>query len=63
MRLQQLVNNFFDARRFQEDDYSMKALWEAAQNTRNKAFVSVNDAEAGLWKMSRDVGSALRPQR
>lgn len=63
VRLQQLVNNFFDARRFQEDDYSMKALWEAAQKTRNKAFVSVNDAEAGLWKMSRDVGSALRPQR
>ncbi len=25
VRLQQLVNNFFDARRFHEDDYSMDA--------------------------------------
>lgn len=61
VRLQQLVNNFFDARRFHEDDYSMEALWEAAQKARNKTFVSVKNAEAGLWKMSRDVGSALRP--
>lgn len=45
VRLQQLSNNFLNARRFHEDedDYSTKALWEAAQKSRNKAFVSVKD--------------------
>lgn len=61
VRLQQLVNNFFGARRFHEDDVSMQQLWESAQRSRNQIFVSMNDDEVGLWTYSRDVGSALRP--
>ena len=59
VRLQQLVNNFFDARRFHEDEYSMKQLWEAAQRSHNKAFVSLNDDQMGLVSLNRQVGSAL----
>ena len=62
VRLQQLVNNFFEVRRFHEE-YSMKNLWEAAQKSKNQAFVSTRDEESGQWTMSRDVGSVVRPQR
>ncbi|KAF2146435.1 uncharacterized protein K452DRAFT_282607 [Aplosporella prunicola CBS 121167] len=60
VRWQQLVNNFFEARRFHEDEFPMEKLWEKAQNSRNQAFVSVKDEEIGLWIMSRSAGSALR---
>lgn len=62
VRLQQLVHNFFDARRFHEGEHSLEQLWRAAQGSKNQAFVSLKSEEAGLWTMSRDVGSALRPQ-
>ena len=60
VRLQQLVNNFFELKRFQ-NEYSMKELWDVAQRSKNQAFVSVKDEEIGQWTMNRDVGSALRP--
>ncbi|KAG9561395.1 hypothetical protein KCU71_g3255, partial [Aureobasidium melanogenum] len=62
VRLQQLVNNFFDARRFHSDEFSMQALWCAAQASRNQAFVSVKESEQQLWTFDRFVGSALRPE-
>jgi uncharacterized pyridoxamine 5'-phosphate oxidase family protein len=62
VRLQQLVNNFFDARRFHEDEFPMSALWRAAQSSRHHAFVSVKESEQQLWTTSRLVGSALRPE-
>lgn len=62
VRVQQLVNNFYDARRFHEDNYSMAKLWEAAQKSKNQAFVSVKDDEARSWTMDRFVGSAMRAQ-
>lgn len=62
VRLQQLVNNFFDARRFRVDDFSMQMLWRAAQPSRNQAFVSVKESEQQLWTFDRFVGSALRPE-
>ncbi|KAH0343519.1 hypothetical protein KCU81_g5144, partial [Aureobasidium melanogenum] len=62
VRLQQLVNNFFDARRFHADEFSMQALWTAAQASRNQAFVSVKESEQHLWTFNRFVGSALRPE-
>jgi hypothetical protein len=45
VRVQQLVNNFFDARRFHEDEFPMQALWRAAQPSRLQAFVSVKETE------------------
>lgn len=60
VRVQQLVNNFFEARRFRAHDVSMEQLWKAAQKSKNQAFVSLRDDEVGLWKMNRDVGSAMR---
>lgn len=60
VRLQQLVHNFYDARRFHEAEYSMKRLWEAAQNSRNQAFVSLKDDEAQSWTVDRCIGSAIR---
>jgi len=54
------MNNFFDARRFHEGEFSMEALWGMAQREKNQAFVSVRESEQGVWKMNRTVGSALR---
>ncbi|KAG9594787.1 hypothetical protein KCU77_g3777, partial [Aureobasidium melanogenum] len=62
VRLQQLVNNFFDARRFHADEFSMQALWRTAQASRNQAFVSVEESEQQFWTFNRFVGSALRPE-
>jgi hypothetical protein len=62
VRLQQLVNSFFDVRRFHEDEFSMEELWRAAQSSRHRAFVSVKESERKLWTTSRLVGSALRPE-
>ncbi|KAK5999786.1 hypothetical protein QM012_005192 [Aureobasidium pullulans] len=62
VRLQQLVNTFFDARRFHADEFPMQELWRAAQPSRNQAFVSVKESEQQLWTFNRFVGSALRPE-
>ena len=62
VRVQQLVNNFFEIRRF-HDEHPMKELWEVARKRKNQAFVSVKDEEIGQWKISRDIGSAMKPLR
>lgn len=62
VRLQQLVNNFFDARRFHGDEFSMEELWRAAQSSRHRAFVSLKESEQKLWTTSRLIGGALRPE-
>ncbi|KAF9872200.1 hypothetical protein CkaCkLH20_10292 [Colletotrichum karsti] len=63
VRLQQIVNNFYDARRFHEDEYPMSKLWEAAQKSRFEAFVSLKEDEARMSKMDRFVGSCMRSQQ
>ncbi|KAI0024492.1 hypothetical protein F4780DRAFT_604121 [Xylariomycetidae sp. FL0641] len=62
VRVQQLVNNFFEVRKFHPEEYSMRTLWKAAQNSRNNAFVSVREEEQGLFKVisKGNPGSALR---
>ncbi|KAI5918610.1 hypothetical protein F4810DRAFT_715320 [Camillea tinctor] len=42
VRLPQLVNNFFEARRFMLEKYPMVTLWEAAVKSKNIAFVSAH---------------------
>jgi len=49
VRVDQLVNNFFDARKYHEDEYPMQMLWQAAQPSRLQAFVSVKEAEQQIW--------------
>ncbi|KAL2007611.1 hypothetical protein VTN00DRAFT_9049 [Thermoascus crustaceus] len=59
VRLQQLVDNFYTARRWHADDLSMEDLWRAAQKGPNDgAFVSVKEeeifsAEPGIDTRSR----------
>ncbi|KAK1535299.1 hypothetical protein CPAR01_08841 [Colletotrichum paranaense] len=62
VRLQQLVNNFYDVRRFHQREYAMKKIWEAAQKSKHQAFVSIHDLEARSWSIDRFVGSAMRAQ-
>ncbi|KAJ0370918.1 hypothetical protein COL154_001299 [Colletotrichum chrysophilum] len=62
VRLQQLVDKFYEARRFHENDYPMARLWEAAQKSKHHAFVSTKDDEARSWSVDRFVGSAMRAQ-
>ncbi|KAI3339226.1 hypothetical protein F4824DRAFT_456441 [Ustulina deusta] len=61
VRLQQLTNNFFEQRQFHADVYPLARLWEASVPSKNQAFVSVNEDEAGLWCGDRSVGGAMRP--
>lgn len=63
VRLQQIVNNFYEVRRFHEHEYSMEKLWEISQTSRNKMFVSVKDEEKNHWLPNRDLGSDIRPPR
>ncbi|KAB8217939.1 hypothetical protein BDV33DRAFT_232458 [Aspergillus novoparasiticus] len=46
VRLQQLVNNFYTARRWHANDLSMEDLWRASQkDPKNGAFISMKDEE------------------
>lgn len=63
VRLQQLVHRFYEARRFRGSaKYPMAALWAAAQTSKHRAFVSLEEDEARGWGMDRFVGSAMRAQ-
>ncbi|KAI0168253.1 hypothetical protein BJ166DRAFT_590705 [Pestalotiopsis sp. NC0098] len=59
VRMQQLVKNFYEARRWHAEKLPMRALWEAAQMSKNQLFVSIHEDEAKQWKLSMDTGSAL----
>lgn len=45
VRIETLCGDFFDARKYHEDEFSMQDLWQAAQSNWLKAFVSVKKAE------------------
>lgn len=64
VRLQQLVHRFYKARRFRGSAKypSMATLWAAAQTSKHRAFVSLEEDEARSWGMDRFVGSAMRAQ-
>ncbi|KAK7990964.1 hypothetical protein PG990_015244 [Apiospora arundinis] len=59
VRLQQLVKNFYLARRYRSDEFSMADLWGIAQKSRNQTFVSLDEAEFQLFSVDRFTGSAL----
>jgi len=48
VRLQQLPHNLFNLRHFYEREYPMRELWKAAQQSRDKLFVSIEPDEVGL---------------
>lgn len=58
VRLQQLVNNFYVARR--SDTVPLETLWACAQKSYETAFVSVREEDFQKWVPNRDVGSCLR---
>ncbi len=60
VRVQQLVNNFWDARRYHEAEKPLQTLWAAAQQSHNFAFVSVDPEEARIIRSDIVMGSALR---
>lgn len=60
VRLQQLVNNFYELRRFNEQDWPMEKLWQMSRRSRDQLFFSVNQEELGQFTVARDTGSAIR---
>ncbi|KAK8117625.1 uncharacterized protein PG998_005906 [Apiospora kogelbergensis] len=60
VRIQQLVKNFYLARRYRSDEFSMADLWGMAQKSRNQTFVSLNESEFQRFSVDRSTGSALR---
>lgn len=60
VRVQQLVNNFWDARHYHEDEQPFSALWTAAQQSHDYAFTSLDPAEAHNFGGGFNEGSALR---
>ncbi|KAJ5094571.1 hypothetical protein N7456_010432 [Penicillium angulare] len=62
VRLQQLVHNFYVARRWHADEFSLEDLWEYSQRSPNGAFVSFKDGEMESFAPSRDteIGSAIK---
>lgn len=57
VRLQQIVNRFFALRWLRADTAHMGDLWQAAQNTRNQAFASLDMEEASNFLPSAISGS------
>lgn len=62
VRLQQLADKFFEARKYRTE-IPMSELWLAAQNSRNKAFVSLDEKEQQAFRSDRMTGSALGKPR
>lgn len=60
VRLQQLVNNFWGARHYHEDEMPLRTLWAAAQQVHDCAFVSVDPTEARMLSNDPHMGSALK---
>lgn len=60
VRLQQLVNNFYELRRFHEQDWPMEKLWQLSRRSRDQLFFSINEGELGQFAVARDTGSAIR---
>jgi hypothetical protein len=61
VRLQQLLNHFYVARRWHADEWSMDEIWKAAQKDRyNHSFVSTNDEDIFAPNPHREVSAAMR---
>ncbi|KAK9777718.1 hypothetical protein SCAR479_05766 [Seiridium cardinale] len=61
VRLQQLVKNFYVARRSDEGNMvPLETLWACAQKSYQRAFVSAQEEDFQKWVPNRDVGSCLR---
>ncbi|THV51313.1 hypothetical protein BGAL_0115g00140 [Botrytis galanthina] len=56
VRLDQLVYNFYELRSIKADKVGMDEIWQAAQQSRNAAFVSLDTKEAGNWTPSNPMG-------
>ncbi|KAF7885254.1 hypothetical protein EAF00_011072 [Botryotinia globosa] len=61
VRLDQLVYNFYELRLNKADKVGMDEIWQAAQRSRNAAFVSMDIVEAGNWTPSNPM-SGFTPQ-
>jgi hypothetical protein len=60
VRLQQLIHNFYVARRWHADEISLKDLWQAAQkDPYNGSFVSMEDEEIFAQDSTWEVATAL----
>lgn len=55
IRLDQLVCNFYELRSMKADKVGMDEIWQAAQQSRNAAFVSMDTEEAGKWTPSNVI--------
>lgn len=60
VRLQQLVNNFYELRRFDEQNWPMEKMWEVSRRSRDQLFFSVDEGELRQFAVTRDIGSAIR---
>ncbi|KAJ6150184.1 hypothetical protein N7471_001383 [Penicillium samsonianum] len=61
VRLQQLLNHFYVARRWHADEWSMEDLWNAAQkDPHNASFVSMKDEEIFAQNLNREVATAMK---
>lgn len=60
VRLQQLVNNFYQLRRFHEQDWPMERLWHMSRRSRDHIFFSIHEEELGQYTVARDIGSVIR---
>ncbi|KAK8057532.1 hypothetical protein PG996_011469 [Apiospora saccharicola] len=59
VRLQQLLKNFYVARRFRSDEFSMVDLWDMARRSRDQTFISLDESEFQCFEINRTLGSAL----
>ncbi|QIW94597.1 hypothetical protein AMS68_000115 [Peltaster fructicola] len=60
VRLQQLANWFYEARRFQPE-VTLRDLWNAARQSSQYSFVSLNPDLYHVKSINSNTGSALRP--
>lgn len=61
VRLQQLLNHFYVARRWHADEWSMEDLWNVAQkDPHNASFISMKDEEIFAQNLSREVATAMK---
>lgn len=64
VRLQQLLNHFYVARRWHADEWSMEDLWKAAQkDPHNASFVSMRDEEIFAQNLNREVATAMKSSK
>jgi hypothetical protein len=61
VRLQQLLNHFYVARRWHADEWSMDDIWKTAQkDPYNGSFVSMNYEDIFAPNLHREVSAAMR---